>query len=408
MVLFVLGTFLTVLWFKTLYWKDGNIWAGWGNIWADWAAHITYAKPFAFGDLNSALSNHPLFINKKFSYPFLIDAISGLLIRLGLDIVSAFILPSIIFTILFLIVYYKFVFHVTKSAFAGITAISMFLFSGGLGFYYYIKDDLLMGEKYPSKGYTNIVSTNARWNNTITDQLFPQRSMLLGFVTGIFIIYCLEIFRTSKEKIDRKKLFMLGLLSGLLPLIHMHSFIVLFIYCIVSFIFSFRKIKDWIIYALGTGIVASAIYYFFYYGEVNKSFFKIVWGWMSEGMGTNVEYNFFTFWIFSWGVFLILALAGTIFLKFYKNPLVITAWIAFAIANIVVFQPYDWDNSKILIWSYLLLTIPAGAVIYRIWKINSYTKIIAILILFFACFSGLIDSTKLLNSKKNSFQIYNN
>src|SRR5690606_37797458 len=119
-----------------------GIWAGWINIWGDWAAHASYASVFAYrGPLDWFIS-HPLYKGVKFTYPFLADAISGWIMRLGFDMIAAFILPSIALSLIVLTVMYLFyaaILHSNKQAFL---ALSLNLTSGGLGFLWFIEDFL--------------------------------------------------------------------------------------------------------------------------------------------------------------------------------------------------------------------------------------------------------------------------
>ncbi|MDP3724755.1 MAG: hypothetical protein Q8R11_03960, partial [bacterium] len=85
------GIYFALLWPKMLFWNKEEIWAGWIGVWADWSVHFTYASVFAYRPIGEWFIGHPLFVGRQqFSYPFVADAISGLLIRLGLDPVFVF------------------------------------------------------------------------------------------------------------------------------------------------------------------------------------------------------------------------------------------------------------------------------------------------------------------------------
>ena len=72
----------------------------------------------------------------------------------------------------------------------------------------------------------------------------------------------------------------------------------------------------------------------------------------------------------NWGLLLPLALWGTIQMRDYRHPMVIGGWVLFALCNIIRFQPWNWDNSKLLTWSYLMLIIPVVRVLSYLWRTN--------------------------------------
>ena len=114
-VLMTWGVYFLYLWPKMLFWSAKGIMAGWIGLWGDWAAHLSYASVFAYRPITNWFTAHPLYWDHKFTYPFAADAISGLLMRLGVDVVPAFVVPSIITTLFLLIALYAFYYFILKS-----------------------------------------------------------------------------------------------------------------------------------------------------------------------------------------------------------------------------------------------------------------------------------------------------
>ena len=75
--------------------RSDGLYAGWRTVWADWAVHFSYANVFAYWPVGDWFSSNPVFATAGFAYPFLADALSGLLMRAGMELVWAFLLPSI-------------------------------------------------------------------------------------------------------------------------------------------------------------------------------------------------------------------------------------------------------------------------------------------------------------------------
>lgn len=88
-ILITWGVYFCYLWPKMLSWTEKGLRAGVVRVWADWAVHFSYAGVFAYRSFSDWFIGHPLYWDRKFTYPFAVDAVSGLLMRFCIDPVPA-------------------------------------------------------------------------------------------------------------------------------------------------------------------------------------------------------------------------------------------------------------------------------------------------------------------------------
>jgi hypothetical protein len=77
------------------------------------------------------------------------------------------------------------------------------------------------------------------------------------------------------------------------------------------------------------------------------------------------------FWIKNTGAFwplLLLALLSPLALPGRARLVIAPFSLVFLIANLIKFQPWDWDNSKLLVFWYLASAVAVGAMLIRLWR----------------------------------------
>lgn len=394
-----------ILWPKVLYWTDKGLVSGWIGVWADWSAHFSYASVFAYRPPSEWLTSHPLYLGRSFTYPFLADMISGVFMRLNIDAVFAFVVPSVIATLLLITLLYFFYAHVLKSPKQAYVAMLIFLLGGGLGFHYFFKDMAEQGVLntlfFPPKEYTHIGEKFIEWINVITGQLLPQRAFLLAIpITLILLFIVYRWWETKFSKVSNIHLIFMGLLSSLLLLVHVHSFIAFAILSGVFFLCDLRHWKKWLLFGITAAIPSVFIYLQLYSDAVSQGFFRWYPGWLANPRAKDL--NFLYFWWINWGVFLPFSLFSIVFLRWYKKPLMLGGFLLFVLANLFLFQPYDWDNSKILTWTYLIWSIPVSRMLALLWKKHALLSGAAVVLFVSMTFSGGLDAWRLLHTDRLS------
>ena len=395
--------FLLYVWPRMFFATADAIYAGERAIWGDWAGHLAGSAVFAFRPVSLWFENHPLFYGQAYNYPFASSMISGLLMRAGVDRISAMIVPSIVTSLFLLLILYGFYYSVLKSGRQACAAVTLFFMSGGLGFIYYIQDIIqtlsLKNLVFPMREYTFLEEKGIFFRNVFPSELLPQRSFLLGLPIGLFLLLVLMRWLSGDpERSSALKYFAAGIPAGLLMIVHTHTYLALVILCSCLTLFNLKCYKKMLCFALGAGLISSWLYITLHGQSVPSRWFGWAWGWMSNQQMGGV-FPFIKFWLMNWGLVLPLALWGTLQMRYYRHPMVIGGWILFVLCNIIRFQPWNWDNSKLLTWSYLLLLIPVVGVLSYLWRDNRrLVKGIAVILTGLLIFSGGLELMRLVQS----------
>jgi hypothetical protein len=405
------GGFLLYVWPRMFYSTPEGIFAGERAIWADWAVHLAGSAVFAFRPVTMWFENHPLFYGQSYNYPFVSSMISGLLMRAGADRTSAMVIPSIVTSLFFLAVLYFFYNTILKSRRQAYVAITLFFMSGGLGFIYYIQDVIRMHSLkavyFPVREYTFLEDKGIYFRNVFPAELLPQRSFLLGLAIGFFLLLLLmRWLLNAPERSSVPEFFALGIPAGLLMIIHTHTYIAIVILCLCLTLSNMTSLKRMLAFALGAGLISLWLYATLHGKSMPSKWFALEWGWMSNNQREGMI-PFIKFWLMNWGLLLPLALWGTIQMRDYRHPMVIGGWVLFALCNIIRFQPWNWDNSKLLTWSYLMLIIPAVRVLSYLWRSDRrVVKGVVIALTGLLIFSGGLELLRLMQSGRTTHRMW--
>ena len=431
---------------------------------------------FSFTDGNNFPPQNPSFAGATFSYPFVADLLTALLMKFGVDVQSAMLVQNVSWAFALLVILEKFTCKLTGNKLAGKIAPALLFFSGGLGFISFFKDFAAQNKGFFDflcelpNNYT-IREKTFRWGNSLNVLFITQRSLSLGMPLALVVLNCLwEVFsgdaeigrkgdeetrRKGDEETGRKQSdssnpeisssphlliffsprllispsFLIGLLAGTLPLVHLHSLLVLFVVTAFLFVLKPEKWREWISFGIGVAIIAVPELIWSMQGSAShaEEFFGWHFGWDKAD-----DENFLLFWFKNTGVFVPLLLAG-ILLKFkiqdsrfkirdsrFKiqdskseirnseseilNPAILFYLpfvFCFVIANIYKFAPWQWDNIKILIyWFTGSLPLAAFALAWA-WRKNVWLKFIAAGLFFILTAAGALDVWRVVSNQIN-------
>jgi hypothetical protein len=413
---------------------------------------------FSFTDGQNFPPENPSYAFAKFSYPFMADLITASFIKLGASLRDAMLAQNFTLAVSLLVVLERFAFKLTGNRLAGKIAPFLLFFSGGLGFLWFAKDYWQSAQgffdfiwKLPND-YT--ISEKFRWGNSLVVLFITQRSLLLGMPLTIIVLQKLwDVFRSGKvenrksEKVEDLQnddsiadpkfsilhfplsIFVVGLLAGTLPLVHVHSLAVLFVVGAFAFFFRSDKWREWIAFAVGVAIVAVPELIWAMSGSATRLTEFVAWnfGWDKR------ENGFLWFWIKNTGAFipiLICALAlvftrlkdkkaeaqtaidsknfdkisnapFTVYHLYFYLPFLL----CFVVSNVMKLAPWEWDNIKVLIY-WFVGSIPFVAyVLARLWETGKILKAVAAIALFALTFSGALDVWRTM-SKQTNFEVF--
>lgn len=398
--------YFVYLWSNQLLLGEDGWYAGWMGTWADGAVHLTYMSAFAFRD--SFPWELPVFSGQPFTYSFAADMLAGLTVKLGLlSMFESYFVWGLLLTLLIVIVGFRtlVLFFGTKGK--PVVALSLWFLGGGLGGFYLLEDVRALGfwqalATLPRQ-YTHQGEHTIEWINLISSIILPQRAFLLGAVIGLLLLAFFWRIYLSK-RVSWSQALVIGLLMGVLPVVHPHTLMVMTAFFIWVFITSFRftQIKKWLALISLAAVVGLPLLMTFVLPATSGGFFAWYPGWLAK----SKHVGWIWFWWWNWGMLLPSALIGLVFTPKTLRNFLWPSWFLFALANLFLFQPYDWDNSKILTWVYLLFTIPTIYFVFKLFSSRLLGKLLAISLLVVLTFSGGLDAIRLLKTDQNLVLMY--
>jgi hypothetical protein len=248
-----------------------------------------------------------------------------------------------------------------------------------------------------------------QWYTPLFAWWLPQRSILYGF-SGALAALILVITAARAPRRGYESFALAGLLLGVMPLIHIHTLIAMAIVCAVLAV-RWRH-RGWLITLAITAVVAAPRLVTLITGPHGSAaaanlFPTVEPGWMYlsgadrpvltvgsllGGIGgllrALVTPQYWGFWVENTGVALPLGAVAAIAMALkgrrgrigaasrrvtalFPGDLlhVALAFLAvFAVANLVVFQSWDWDNTKLLAYWYLGAALLIGTLVVRWWR----------------------------------------
>ncbi|MEQ1877032.1 MAG: hypothetical protein ABL958_10330 [Bdellovibrionia bacterium] len=402
------GVYLTYLFSHMLEIKPDGVYAGHPYVWADWALHIGMANVFAHNDPQDWFKFHPVYAGAPLNYPFLTNLISGLLMRAGLALDTAFLYPSIVYSWVFLFGLFFFFSLVTGGFGRAYLAVSMFFFSAGFGFINFLKDLFSSGDWYtwiyPREEYSRFMEYEWGSGNVLVGLLVPQRAFLLGVA---FAIWSLTIYIArfgAGLPLKNRTLVVGGVLGGLLAITHVHSLMAIGIVFLVMGLFFIREWKEQMYFAVPMAATALLLHFTYLHGAVNTQDFW-VWqpGWTVHSLPVWLKQ-----WSLQWGLTLPAALVGLGWMykqePRWKIALIGSFVLLFVLSNLFRFQPVNWDNSKIFLWSNLGLCASCAWLLHRLWGPKPL-KALAIVLGILLMFTGALEINRLIQTGNHSHRM---
>ena len=443
--------------------KDGIFTGGSQNL-GDLPFHL--GAIFSFSEGNNFPPENPSFANAKFTYPFLVDFVTACFIKLGASVRGAMLVQNVFLALSLVVLLEKFTFKLIRNKTAAKLAPVLLLLSGGLGFVWFFKDywsgtqsltEILL--KLP-QDYT--IGGVFRWGNPLVVLFLTQRGILFGMpLTLIALGKIWEIFTAETEEEEtrgrgdeetRKKgeketiaetsesdknvaeeekissspllffsssAFLVGLLAGMLPLIHVHSLFVLFVVCAFLFFFRTENWRAWIAFGVGVALVAVPELLWSLTGSASNlsKFIEPHFGWDSG------DENFIKFWAKNIGFFAPVLIGGLILLLTRKtetddnetdpksqipNPKsddLLIFYLPFAflflISNTMKLAPWEWDNIKVLIYWFVGSLPFAALALVWLWEKGAALKALAAACLIALTLSGALDVWRTISGQVN-------
>ena len=382
------------------------------NNYGDLPFHLSVITSFAYGE--NLPPENPIFAGGRFTYPFLIDWLTAVFIKLGADWRVAFFLENIALALALVGLLNFLTYRLTNNRMAARLAPVIFLFNGGMGFLNFLQDlgqmssDLFTFLTHLPRAYTmnadlliGAAKYPLRWGNVFTTLLIPQRSMLFGLPLAAMIIalWWMAWGEGEMSSADRKRyLLAAGALTGFLPMLHAHGFFAVMLASVAMALLFFSL--EWLHFFIPAGVLALPQALYLSGTGVRSTLFKPHL-WWETGDGNSP----LIFWAVNAGVFIALLLLALLAkqlssatLRRFYLPFVI--W--FILPNVVLLAPWPWDNIKVLIyWALASVPLVALAVASLLQQTGIAARLVGGIVIVLLTLSGGLDVLRAASPAEN-------
>lgn len=407
-----------------------GIFTGGSNNLGDLPFHL--GAIFSFADGANFPPQNPNFAGAKFSYPFIADLVTACFLKFGIGVRDAMVVQNVSWAFSLLVLLERFAFRLIENSFAAKLAPPLLFFSGGLGFIWFFGDFGAQSKSFFDflnalpKDYT--VGDEFRWGNSLITLFLTQRSFLIGMPITLMALGLLwKIFAapgTEEKKEDRSWLhfvpaIVVGAIAGLLPLIHLHSLVVLFVVTGFLLLIRLDRWKDFVAFGVGVCLIAVPELTWSMAGSATRATEFFAWHFGFDARETNIVW----FWIKNTGLLFPMvafsvyvcyvsrsgeaspdhekkgkeaALNGRRLLLFYIPFLFL-----FVVSNIAKLAPWEWDNIKVLIYWFVGSLPFVSMAIAWMWRQSAALKAAAVVCFIVLIASGVIDVWRTVSRQIN-------
>jgi hypothetical protein len=358
--------------------EGGGLYTG-GASYGDLALHATLANRFVVDEVSFA---SPLVAGEPLTYPFLGDFLVACLVRGGWSLSTAFAVTGWISIMIGLGMIQALAVRLFRNRAAATLAVWLIVLSGSAVGALYALEDLaahgLPAQLADLPNYSHMRPRGVVFANFACDFFLPQRALvaaLPGFWAAVWAI------AVGVETRARAAIIAGGAAIGLLPLIHVHSFLVglgLVGWLAVWHAARARSsLRTWTL-ALAAMLALAAPQLAWQFGHSWSSGFG-GWdvGWLAPSGG------WWWFWLRQWGLALVLipvvVVAAARHDRRFLLPFVLSALLLFGAANLYRFQPHDWDNMKFLVYAYMMLAVAIAGWLARVLAAGAVRRVGAVL-----------------------------
>lgn len=348
-------------------------------------ANMPYTSPFIAGEAHV--------------YHFLFYFWAGLLERFGLPIVYAFNIPGIYSLVLLLMMVYEIAKFLYSSATAGLLAIFFTLTHSTLTFWYFLRDP---------KNVTNPIG--AVWHNSTyyfagpydgsvisifwTLNVFVNQRHLIFGMAVVLVLY----FMVLEAENNRKKIGILGVLTGLLVWWHTTLFIAA-VFIIGTFLLLRKRFAPLILYMASSTMIALI--------QVLPWLNQMSAVRLYEGQRSSLYYflsddfiGLIRYWWMNLGISLLTIPAGFFFLKKNMKQWISPFFVLFCLANFLRFGSHITENHKFLNLVFVTCGILSAGFVARLFRKGLPGFVLSAFVVILLSLSGIID----LMVIKNDFQ----
>lgn len=442
---------------RAMFEKPGGIYTGVLNNYGDLPFHLSVITRFAFGQ--NFPPEDPTFAGARFTYPFLTDFVSAMFVRAGATLRDSLFIENYFVGVALVGVLHRFGQKLLRNRTAAILTPVLIILNGGLGWAMLFSDvnkadgGVFQVLRHIPHSYTILpeVADGWRWGNAVTSLLVPQRGFLLGIpLAAIVFTQWWAASRSEAEvkskkgkgkKEDRrdkrreparsttggagsitanpsfftfsflllpsaKRMLAAGVVAGLLPLVHAHSFIVVMGVGACLALINWSRWREWLAFFVVASVIAIPQLLWSTHGSAvsTRAFIGWEFGWDS---GTT---NFFWFWFKNTGLFIPLLIAALLWktddylisrkLLIFFLPFTL----CFIIPNMVKLAPWVWDNIKVLFYWWIASAPIVALLLARLWEGKTWHRVLAAGLFVVLTLAGALDVFAVITGQSESME----
>ncbi len=332
-VLFTLFALRAFLW---LVFTDGDeIRVLSPNNLGDLSLHLTYIRQLAGG--TAWWPQNPIYALAPLTYPLGMDLFNALLVLAGADVFRSLIWVGL--------------------GGAALCGMSLWRWGGAFTLLGFLCNGGWLGWQFFSRFELADFQSEAAWKSLPLAILVTQRGMLFAIPTGLALLssWHARFFRPTPDSTPDARLlpfWVETLLYTSLPLFHLHTFLFLSFTLGIWFVIH-GPARAALLKLVGIALLPASLAMALATGNFKAaSGIRIQPGWMQG------DTSFFVFWGGNFGVLPVFV--GLLIWRIARGrtnlwpaALALPALLMFGLCCFVRFSPWEWDNTKLMLWSYV-------------------------------------------------------
>ncbi|MEM4097900.1 MAG: hypothetical protein QXS81_04355 [Candidatus Micrarchaeaceae archaeon] len=383
---------------SSLYMKNGTLYCLGPAICSDLMYHI--------GIGNSLIYTHfpPKYlftINATNVFPFMSDFYTAVLIKFGLSLQWAVLLPDLMLFFSSVLGTGFLAYKITKNVF--IAAAALFIFWFGSDYFMAIilyslssvsslvpnvlppLSTFLGGYGVSATGVGAILGSAqfivSGWTSIIYQMLLPQRDFVMGMPIGIMLIYAIYLIAFEKVRFNKKELVFMGIMAGILPLVHPVTLEVIGFVGVFAFAYMLNDKKlrkqavyEFLIILIPVICLATPQLAYMTHQKLAAGWYRFVYQSFIPATGNvflSAAYgiiNILVYWVEMIGIPLILAIIGLKFAPKKTKILFVPFLMLWIFITVFAVQPNPTDSNKIFVYIFLIISILAAYPLHWLYR----------------------------------------
>lgn len=327
LAIFALASLRAFIWL--VYQREDEIRVLSPNNLGDMSLHFNYIRYLASGV--PFWPENPILTGAPLTYPLGVDIFNSLLELSGVETIPGLVWMGLLG--------------------AGLAGYALWRWGGAFGMAAFLFNGGLTGFALLQSGVIDDFQRELVWKNIFLSMFVTQRGLLLALPAGLFLltVWRERFFRSGRQIVP---VWLQLLFYAAMPMFNVHAFLFLSVILLAIFVAAQRSRKELFVF-VGMAFVPATTCVVLVTGWFSASS-NVRWlpAWIMQGRGPME-------WVWNFGLTIPLCLVLAGLLVRGKDPearcFVWTSVLLFAGCCLFALAPWEWDNMKLMIWSWLVI-----------------------------------------------------